>query len=68
MFQRRTRTRPCAALEMTKAEFEKRVNAANTETHDALAEIWNSLNNGQQKKLLKNEKVVAVLKRYGVIE
>ena len=53
---------------MTKAEFEKRVDAAQNETHDALAEVWSNLNNGQQKKLLKNEKVVAVLKRYGVIE
>ena len=48
---------------MTKAEFEKRVNAAQNETHDALADVWSNLNKGQQKKLLKNEKVVAVLKR-----
>ena len=48
---------------MTKAEFEKRVNAAQNETHDALAEVWSNLNNGQQKKLLKNDKVGAVLKR-----
>ena len=53
---------------MTKAEFEKRVNAAQNETHDALAEVWSNLNNGQQKKLLKNEKVATMLKRYGVIE
>lgn len=53
---------------MTKAEFEQKVNAAQNETHDALAEVWNNLNNGQQKKLLKNAEVVAVLKRYGVIE
>lgn len=53
---------------MTKAEFERRVNAAQNETYDALAEVWNNLNNGQRKKLLKNEKVSAVLKRYGVIE
>ena len=53
---------------MTKAEFEKRVQAAQTETHDALAEVWNNLNHGQQQKLVKNEKVAAVLKRYGVIE
>ena len=52
---------------MTKAEFERRVKAAQNETHDALAEVWNSLNNGQQKKLLKNEKVAAVLKRYGIV-
>ena len=53
---------------MTKAEFEKRVQAAQTETHDALTTIWESLNHGQQKKLLKNAEVAAVLKRYGVLE
>lgn len=53
---------------MTKAEFEKRVQAAQNETHDALEEVWSNLNNGQQKKLLKNAEVAAVLKRYGVIE
>ena len=53
---------------MTKAEFENRVNAVQNETHDALAEVWSNLNNGQQQKLLKNEKVAAMLKRYGVIE
>ena len=53
---------------MTKSEFEKRVQAAHNETHDALAEVWLSLNNGQQQKLLKNEKVAAMLKRYRVIE
>ena len=53
---------------MTKAEFEKRVNTAQNETHDALAEVWSNLNKGQQKKLVKNEKVEALLKRYWVIE
>ena len=53
---------------MTKVEFWKRVEAAHNETHDALAEMLSNLNNGQQKKLIKNEKVEAVLKRYGVIE
>ena len=53
---------------MTKAEFEKRVNAAQNETHDALAEVWSNLNKGQQKKLIKNDNVEAVLKRYGVVE
>ena len=53
---------------MTKAEFEKLVDAAQTETHDALVTIWENLNHGQQKKLLKNAEVAAVLKRYGVIE
>lgn len=53
---------------MTKTEFEKRVQAAQNETHDALATVWGDLNHGQQQKLLKNAEVVAVLKRYGVIE
>ena len=53
---------------MTKVEFEKRVEAAHNETHDALAEVWSNLNKGQQKKLVKNEKVEALLKRYGIIE
>ena len=53
---------------MTEVEFEKRVEAAQNETHDALAEVWSDLNKGQQQKLLKNEKVAAMLKRYGVIE
>ena len=55
-------------MTMTKAEFEKRVQAAQNETHDALATVWSNLNHGQQKKLLKNAEVEAVLKRYGVIE
>ncbi len=53
---------------MTKAEFENRVNNAKTETHDALALVFGELNHGQQQKMLKNADVVAVLKRYGVIE
>lgn len=53
---------------MTKAEFEKRVQDAQNETHDALALVWGNLNHGQQQKLLKNAEVAAVLKRYGVIE
>ena len=53
---------------MTREEFGKRVQAAQNETHDALATVWDVLNHGQQQKLLKNAEVVAVLKRYGVIE
>ena len=53
---------------MTKEEFEKRVDDAHNETHDALETVWGNLNHGQQQKLLKNDKVVAVLRLYGVIE
>ena len=37
-------------------------------TKEALTLIYNELNNGQQKKLLKNEKIKALLIRYEVIE
>ena len=53
---------------MTKRDFDKKVNEARTATHDALAEVWNSLNHGQQQKLLKNAKVAELLKRYGVVD
>ena len=52
---------------MKKEELENRVNAAQTQTHDALATVWGELNHGQQQKLLKNIEVAAVLKRYGVV-
>lgn len=52
---------------MTKAKFNLKVNAAKAETHDTLALVWGNLNHGQQQKMLKNAEVVAVLKRYGVI-
>lgn len=40
----------------------------NKKIHDALALIYNELNQGQQKKILKNEEVKALLIRYKVIE
>lgn len=53
---------------MTRTEFERRVDAVTNATHDALTEVWAELNNGQRKKLLKNEKIAELLRRYGVIE
>ena len=41
---------------MTKEEFEKRVNAAQNETHDALSEVWSNLNNGQQRSLSRTRR------------
>ena len=40
---------------MTKAEFEKRVNAAQNETHDALVEMWSNINKGKQARKEGNE-------------
>lgn len=39
----------------------------NREMRDALQLILDNLNQGQQKKLLKEEKVKAMLTRYGVV-
>lgn len=52
---------------MTKKELELAVKNAKTETHDSLKLLYDSLNNGQQKKLLKDEKVKELLERYGVV-
>ena len=37
-------------------------------TKEALTTIYEALNHGQQKKLIKNEEVKRLLKFYGVIE
>ena len=45
--------------------FDK-VKAVKGETKAALELLFNELNNGQQKKLLKNEEIKALFDRYGV--
>ena len=37
------------------------------ETKQALQTVYDALNQGQQNKILKNEKVKALLDRYGVV-
>ena len=51
---------------MTKQELSAAIQAVKAETKDALQTLYNELNNGQQKKLLKNEQVKALFDRYGV--
>ena len=51
---------------MDKATLEKAVQKSKTETKEALQTVYDSLNNGQQKKILKEEKVKELLDRYGV--
>ena len=41
--------------------------AMRAETKAALQTVYDALNQGQQKKLLKDETVKALLERYGVI-
>lgn len=51
---------------MKKSELTAAVEAAKTETRNALQIVYDSLNKGQQKKLLKEEAVKELFDRYGV--
>lgn len=51
---------------MKKSELTAAVEAAKTETRNALQMVYDSLNRGQQKKILKEEAVKEMFDRYGV--
>lgn len=51
---------------MKRQDLFDRVAAVKTETKNALQTIYDALNHGQQKKILKNEEVKALFDRYGV--
>lgn len=51
---------------MTKEKLVSAVDAAKTETRDALQTMYDAMNNGQQKQIVKNEAVKVLLNRYGV--
>lgn len=51
---------------MTKQDLTTAVEAAKAETKAALQTVYDALNNGQQKKLLKDETVAALFALYGV--
>lgn len=51
---------------MTKNELITAVEAARAETKTALQTVYDSLNHGQQNKLLENEKVKALFDLYEV--
>lgn len=51
---------------MTKQELYNKTEAVVSETRVALQTVYNSLNQGQQKQILKEEAVVALFERYGV--
>ena len=51
---------------MDKATLDKAVIDAKTKTKDALQTVYDALNQGQQKKILKDEKVKALFELYGV--
>ena len=52
---------------MNKDTFNEAVNTCKVETKNALQTVYDELNNGQQKKLLKNEAIKALLERYEVV-
>lgn len=51
---------------MDKAKLNEAVEACKNNTRDALQTVYDSLNQGQQKKLLSNEKVKALFDLYEV--
>lgn len=51
---------------MTRAELIAAVDAAKAETRDALQTMYDALNHGQQKQIVKDEKVKAMFDLYGV--
>ena len=52
---------------MTKRELKQKTTSVVAETRDALQTVYDALNQGQQKKILKDEAVAALFERYGVI-
>ena len=48
------------------SELRERVIAYNTEVKAALQAVYNDLNNGQRKKLLRNPAIRVMFERYGV--
>lgn len=53
---------------ISKEKLQENVNSVKAETKAALGLIYSTLNQGQQKKIVKNPEVKALLIKYGVIE
>lgn len=51
---------------MDKNTLNEAVKACKGETKEALQTVYDELNNGQQKKILKSEKVKEIFDRFGV--
>lgn len=49
------------------SELRERVVAYNKEVKSALQAVYNDLNQGQRKKLLRNPAIRAMFERYGVV-
>ena len=53
---------------ISKKKLQENVKAVKIETKAALQLVYDSMNQGQRKKLIKNEEVKRLLKFYGVID
>lgn len=51
---------------MKKATLDREVAAVKSETKNALQTMYDAMNNGQQKQIVKNQEVKALFDRYGV--
>ena len=51
---------------MLKEELTQAVDNCRTQTKEALQTVYNALNQGQQKQIIKDEKVKALFDLYGV--
>ena len=51
---------------MNKYELEEKTNNVIEETKNALQTMYDALNRGQQKQIVKNEEVKVLFDRYGV--
>ena len=51
---------------MDKQTLQKAVQIAKVETKEALQTVYDTLNKGQQQKIVKDEKVKTLFDRYGV--
>lgn len=51
---------------MKREDLFNKVAVVKSEIKDALQLVFNELNHGQQKKILKNENIKALFDRYGV--
>lgn len=53
---------------MNKHQLKKKTDEVISETRSALRTVYDALNQGQQKKILKDESVAKLFERYKVLE
>lgn len=51
---------------MTKTELTEKVNACKSETGECLQTLFDAINKGQQKQIVKIEKIKEMFDRFGV--